>query len=455
MSRTVIQVEGLGKRYRIGQPRQHNALSQVIGNLLRAPVRLLSGNSNVPSSNGNKNVKVGSPYIWALKDVTFDVKEGEVVGLIGRNGAGKSTLLKILARVTRPTEGHAELHGRIGSLLEVGTGFHPELTGRENVFMSGAVLGMRAAEIRRKFDEIVAFSEVERFLDTPLKHYSSGMQMRLAFAVAAHLEPEILIIDEVLAVGDAAFQRKCLGKMGDISKQGRTILFVSHNINAISVLCRSAILLEKGQVAFQSDKVQEVLRRYASPAISAHTIDLANHPNRTSPTVVFEEISITDEDRGATHCVPPGAKLVIHLKVKPPGVLRNPRINIGVTNFRGERVFAIGTHVGGDAIPLIEGPSTIRIRFTVPPLVPGEYTLDIGFCDRAGTVLDEIYGGASLEILKDDYLSMIDPHSAHTGHVMVRSEWICEQNERAESGELILSADSKIDPSPPGGINER
>ncbi len=385
----------------------------------------------------------GSPFIWALKDINFEVKEGEVVGLIGRNGAGKSTLLKILARVTRPTEGHAELHGRIGSLLEVGTGFHPELTGRENVFMSGAVLGMRAAEIRRKFDEIVAFSEVERFLDTPLKHYSSGMQMRLAFAVAAHLEPEILFIDEVLAVGDASFQRKCLGKMGDISKQGRTIVFVSHNINAISTLCKSAILLEKGTISFQSDKVHEVLRRYVSPAISGHTVDLTNHPNRTSSTAVFEEISIADEDRGATHCVPPGASVVIHLKVKPPGALRNPRVSIGMTNYRGERVFAIGTHIGGDAIPLIEGPSTIRIRFTVPPLVPGEYMLDIGFCDRVGTILDEIYGGACLEVLKDGYLSMVEQHGSHTGHVMVRSEWVCTQNELPEHGELISRADAK------------
>jgi lipopolysaccharide transport system ATP-binding protein len=464
MSQTVIRVEGLSKRYRIGQGAQHNALRNLIGDALLAPVRLLRGSNHTSGGRANGGSRDGpssstnhrlSPFIWALKDVGFEVNEGEVVGLIGRNGAGKSTLLKILARITRPTEGHAELRGRVGSLLEVGTGFHPELTGRENVFMSGAVLGMRVAEIKRKFDEIVAFSEVEHFLDTPLKYYSSGMQMRLAFAVAAHLEPEILFIDEVLAVGDAAFQRKCLGKMGDISKQGRTIVFVSHNINAISVLCRSAILLEKGRVAFQSDKVQEVLRRYVSPAISAHTINLSNHPNRTSSTVVFEEISITDQDRGATHCVQPGATLVIHLKVRPPSLLRNPRVSIGVTNYRGERVFAIGTHIGGDAIPVIEGPSTIRVRFTVPPLVPGEYTLDIGFCDRAGTILDEIYGGGSLEILKDDYLSMIDQHSPHTGHVMVRSEWTCEQNERPESGELISSVDRKTDPSAPGGINDR
>jgi lipopolysaccharide transport system ATP-binding protein len=261
MSRTVIQVEGLGKRYRIGQPARHNALSHLIGNALRAPVRLLrgsnhnsggqanGGSSDGPSSSTNMNTNYGGPpFIWALKDVSFEVKEGEVVGLIGRNGAGKSTLLKILARITRPTEGHAEIRGRVGSLLEVGTGFHPELTGRENVFMSGAVLGMRAAEIKRKFDEIVAFSEVERFLDTPLKHYSSGMQMRLAFAVAAHLEPEVLFVDEVLAVGDVAFQKKCLGKMSEVASHGRTILFVSHNVAAVTRLCNRCILVDSGTI---------------------------------------------------------------------------------------------------------------------------------------------------------------------------------------------------------------
>ena len=276
MSRTVIQVEGLGKRYRIGQPRQHNALAHVIGDALRAPLRLLSGNFSVPSATGtgtrtDKNVNGGSPYIWALKDINFEVKEGEVVGLIGRNGAGKSTLLKILARVTRPTEGHAELHGRIGSLLEVGTGFHPELTGRENVFMSGAVLGMRAAEIRRKFDEIVAFSEVERFLDTPLKHYSSGMQMRLAFAVAAHLEPEILFVDEVLAVGDASFQKKCLGKMSDVAREGRTIIFVSHNVAAVTRLCARCILLQSGNV-LQDGPTHEIINAYLSSEIATSAL---------------------------------------------------------------------------------------------------------------------------------------------------------------------------------------
>jgi lipopolysaccharide transport system ATP-binding protein len=278
MSGTVIQVEGLGKRYRIGRGAQHTALRNLIGDALRAPVRLLRGDKNHNSSrqanggsgagpNASSNYR-GSSFIWALKDVTFEVKEGEVIGLIGRNGAGKSTLLKILARITRPTEGQAEIRGRVGSLLEVGTGFHPELTGRENVYMSGAVLGMRRAEIDRKFDEIVAFSEVERFLETPLKHYSSGMQMRLAFAVAAHLEPEILFIDEVLAVGDAAFQKKCLGKMGDVARQGRTIVFVSHNMVALRKLCPRAIRLERGQVVESGDS-GEVVSHYLQRNIDA------------------------------------------------------------------------------------------------------------------------------------------------------------------------------------------
>jgi lipopolysaccharide transport system ATP-binding protein len=257
MSQPVIRVERLGKRYRIGEGARHTGLRHLIGDALRAPVRFLTGSKD--SNNGSN--RRGSSIIWALKDVNFEVRQGEVVGLIGRNGAGKSTLLKILSRITRPTEGDAEIHGRVGSLLEVGTGFHGELSGRENVYMSGAILGMRKAEIDRKFDEIVAFSEVERFLDTPLKHYSSGMQMRLAFAVAAHLEPEILFIDEVLAVGDAGFQKKCLGKMGDISREGRTIIFVSHNMTALRALCNRLLWLEDGHVRASGDS-GEIINRY-------------------------------------------------------------------------------------------------------------------------------------------------------------------------------------------------
>jgi lipopolysaccharide transport system ATP-binding protein len=241
MSDIAIRSEKLGKRYRIGEREHYLALRDLLAQTVKAPWRFLRGNARQTSNNG-------TGYIWALKDASFEVREGEVVGLIGRNGAGKSTLLKILARVTKPTEGFAKIHGRLGSLLEVGTGFHPELTGRENVYLSGGILGMKKREIVRKFDEIVAFAEVEKFIDTPLKHYSSGMQMRLAFAVAAHLEPEVLLVDEVLAVGDSAFQKKCLGKMGDVARGGRTILFVSHQMNQIRRLCQRVMWVDNGQI---------------------------------------------------------------------------------------------------------------------------------------------------------------------------------------------------------------
>jgi lipopolysaccharide transport system ATP-binding protein len=244
MSDIVICAEGLGKRYRIGERERYLALRDILARTISAPARIFK--QRRPSSpNGD------ATHIWALKDVSFEVHRGEVVGIIGRNGAGKTTLLKILAQVTRPTEGRARLKGRVGSLLEVGTGFHPELTGRENVYLSGAILGMRKKEIERKFDEMVAFAEVEKFIDTPVKHYSSGMQMRLAFAVAAHLEPEILLVDEVLAVGDAVFQKKCIGKMGSVANQGRTVIFVSHNMGAVTNLCGSGLVIEKGVIAFR------------------------------------------------------------------------------------------------------------------------------------------------------------------------------------------------------------
>ena len=241
MSNAMIHVEGLGKRYQIGERERYLALRDVLASAASAPLRLFRARKPA-APNGD------TTHIWALRDVSFDVRRGEVVGIIGRNGAGKTTLLKILARVTDPTEGFAEVRGRMGSLLEVGTGFHPELTGRENVYLSGAILGMRKAEIARKFDEIVAFAEVEKFIDTPVKHYSVGMRMRLAFAVAAHLDPEILLVDEVLSVGDLAFQKKCLGRMGKVAEGGRTILFVSHQMHQVRRLCEQVYWMESGGI---------------------------------------------------------------------------------------------------------------------------------------------------------------------------------------------------------------
>ena len=248
-----IKVQNLSKRYRIGveeKPAQNPW--QVVRSLASSPFKYLGRMLRPPTE---------EETIWALKDVSFEVEKGEVVGIIGRNGAGKSTLLKILSRITEPTEGRAEIHGRVGSLLEVGTGFHPELTGRENIYLNGAILGMKKAEIDRKFDEIVAFAGVEKFIDTPVKRYSSGMYVRLAFAVAAHLETEILLVDEVLAVGDAEFQKKCLGKMGDVAKEGRTVLFVSHNMGALRRLCKNSIVLHGGEAIFQGG-TDESIRFY-------------------------------------------------------------------------------------------------------------------------------------------------------------------------------------------------
>src|SRR5438445_5352997 len=244
MSDVAIRVDGLGKQYQIGGDRKpYKTIRESITDMVLDPLRRLRAGLSADALNGEQ-------AFWALKDVSFEVNRGEVVGIIGRNGAGKSTLLKILSRITEPTEGEVEIAGRVGSLLEVGTGFHPELTGRENVYLNGAILGMQRREIERRFDEIVAFSEIERFLETPVKHYSGGMYTRLAFAVAAHLEPEILLVDEVLAVGDAAFQKKCLGKMGDVAGQGRTVIFVSHNMGAVASLCQTGLVLDAGRIGF-------------------------------------------------------------------------------------------------------------------------------------------------------------------------------------------------------------
>jgi lipopolysaccharide transport system ATP-binding protein len=276
MSELAIRVEHLGKQYKLGgRQASYSTFRETVVEVARAPLRWLKGDRK---SEQNK--------FWALDDVSFEVKQGEAVGIIGRNGAGKSTLLKILSRITSPTRGRVDIYGRVGSLLEVGTGFHPELSGRENIFLNGAILGMSRVEIMRKFDEIVAFAEIEKFLDTPVKFYSSGMYVRLAFAVAAHLEPEILVVDEVLAVGDAAFQKKCLGKMGDETRKGRTVLFVSHNMTAISRLCNRSILMESGK--FMEDGLSAgIVAKYINSNVVNETL-FSQPPNFNIPLCLLE-----------------------------------------------------------------------------------------------------------------------------------------------------------------------
>lgn len=277
MSDLAIRCEGIAKQYRIGQPESYRALRDTLTDAVTAPFRRVRA-----ALQGGNGHRASSPAtIWALEDVSFEVRQGEVLGIIGRNGAGKSTLLKILSRITKPTRGAADIYGRVGSLLEVGTGFHPELTGRENVYLNGAILGMQKAEVARKFDEIVAFAELEKFIDTPVKRYSSGMYMRLAFAVAAHLDPEIMLVDEVLAVGDTQFQAKCLGKMQDVSGSGRTVLFVSHSMPSIRRLCTRALLLSNGGIEFQGP-VEEAVERYLVHNLSSQ---FALDPDPQKPAI--------------------------------------------------------------------------------------------------------------------------------------------------------------------------
>ena len=272
MSGPIVSVRGLGKQYQLGSALRHDTLRDHISHA----VRRLIGGRNVSSKSD------GDDSIWALKDVSFDVAQGEVVGIIGRNGAGKSTLLKILSQITEPSTGEVRVRGRVASLLEVGTGFHPELTGRENIFLNGAILGMTRLEIRRRFDEIVAFAEVERFLDTPVKRYSSGMYVRLAFAVAAHLEPEVLVVDEVLAVGDAAFRKKCMGKMGEVASLGRTVFLVSHNMGAISSLCDRGIVVDRGRVVFDGS-AHSAVQAYNASQLTVGAALSEPHVIYTSP----------------------------------------------------------------------------------------------------------------------------------------------------------------------------
>ena len=304
MSTVVIHGEGLGKSYHRGALQQSTLLRDHLSRMLKSPLSVFR--------------RPKDETFWALKDVSLEVREGEVVGIIGRNGAGKTTLLKILSRITKPTTGWAEIHGRVGSLLEVGTGFHPELTGRENTFLSGAILGMGKVEIKRKFDEIVAFAELEKFIDTPVKHYSSGMYVRLAFAVAAHLEPEILLVDEVLAVGDASFQKKCLGKMGQVSREGRTILFVSHNVAAVKALCSKAVLMRDGAITASGtvgDVVDDYFLGIAPGARAKEWRDPATAPGNENVRISYVRI------------IPPEGKPTITIDT---GVL----IEIGFDNLR-------------------------------------------------------------------------------------------------------------------------
>jgi lipopolysaccharide transport system ATP-binding protein len=330
MSEFAIRVEELGKKYRIGaQVNTYRTLRDSIANVVSWPVRVLRGEVSGPMET-----------IWALKNVSFEVKKGEVMGVIGRNGAGKSTLLKILSRVTEPTEGRAIIEGRVGSLLEVGTGFHPELSGRENIFLNGAILGMKRREISTKLDEIIEFAGVSKFIDTPVKRYSSGMYLRLAFSVAAHLEPEILVVDEVLAVGDAEFQRKCLGKMSAVAQAGRTVLFVSHNMSAILRLTQQAIVLDKGNLVHRSN-TQEAVDFYMSSGFSQSGERIWSHEDIPASSKPFRPVGLRVRDpRGiVVDTLRSTEPITIEMEYKCEKPIQGLRVGVYLQTIRGEMVF--------------------------------------------------------------------------------------------------------------------
>jgi lipopolysaccharide transport system ATP-binding protein len=411
MPETLISIDKLGKKYLIDhrseRPR-YKSLRDAIAEGSRAALsRFIPNRKTTPRHTVED--------FWALKDVSFDVKQGEVIGIIGRNGAGKSTLLKVLSRITDPTEGEVRIRGRVASLLEVGTGFHPELTGRENIYLNGSILGMSKAEIKRKFDEIVAFAEVEKFLDTPVKRFSSGMYVRLAFAVAAHLEPEILIVDEVLAVGDTQFQEKCLGKMRDISSgDGRTVLFVSHNLATVKSLCSSGVLLKNGRVVYQgstSDAIQE----YISTSIQ-HSGHWIRHGSG-GKDIRFESVSLTDLQGNIKSDFDFSEPICIDLRATILKDLKDAEFAIRVINQEGHTIFTTGN--SDDArryLPLSAGPTRYIITIPREFLNPGRYLLKIAavvpkIClhdlidDELSFVVHET--GSLNQVLQDDRVGLV------------------------------------------------
>lgn len=417
MTQTSIRIEQLSKVYQLSKSgRPAESFREALSSMAMAPIRRFRELGGVSNS---------LEEFWALREVSLTVEPGEVVGIIGRNGAGKSTLLKVLSRIVEPTVGRAVLRGRVASLLEVGTGFHPELSGRENIYLNGSILGMKRREIAAKFSEIVAFAEVEQFLDTPVKRYSSGMYVRLAFAVAAHLEPEILIVDEVLAVGDAQFQKRCLGKMKEVaSGGGRTVLFVSHNMAAVATLCSRAVLLANGKVAADG-AVADVVQQYLIPAGSGPKGgDLLGAPGR-SPNFrpCFRTLTILDANREPAAALLPGAAVKLRMDLVLASALRSPRVGVGVNNARGERVFALATYLSPKPIERVDHEATIEVDFKLPPLYPGTYTLDISLSAEDGPFMDQVESAGSFEVLQDGFLGSSHPYFPEMGMVLVPSAW--------------------------------
>jgi lipopolysaccharide transport system ATP-binding protein len=435
MNPLAIRVADLSKEYHIGlTQRKHRTLRETIADAAMSPIRrtaaLLSGEAKTAA-------EVGGTH-WALRDVSFEVPQGHVIGLIGPNGAGKSTLLKILSRITEPTRGRAEIHGRVGSLLEVGSGFHPELTGRENIYLNGAILGMGRTEIDRKFDEIVAFAEIDKFLDTPVKHYSSGMYMRLAFSVAAHLEPEILLVDEVLSVGDMAFQKKCLGKMDQVHRSGRTVLFVSHNMAAVENLCSTTIVFDEGKIAFigpSKEAVQLYLRRMAdrAPLVegseeAGHRWANPTHRKRRAPenVITYTKIELRTPEKEPIQIVRSGEPLVIRLHYRAFRDAVRPIFGVEICSEIGTVISRVSTWVCGVEIPpLSRGAGFIDLCLESVNLSPGRYFLSAYLGAMGGVFYDSIDRWSALHIEETDFYRSGRMSDDRSVVMLIPCHWEC------------------------------
>lgn len=412
----IIRIENLGKKYQIGRRRAANAtLREAVSNLMRTPQKLFS-----------RRASDEEKWFWALRNVDFEVAPGEVVGIIGRNGAGKSTLLKILARVTEPTEGRVELYGRANSLLEVGTGFHQELTGRENIFVNGAILGLRNSEIKRLFDEIVAFAEIDKFLDTAVKHYSSGMYMRLAFSVAAHLDPDILVIDEVLSVGDAQFQKKCLGKVRDVALNGRTVLFVSHNMAAVENLCRRGIVLEQGRVIFTGDQTSAIAR-YMESVSKNVGVEMNDRTDRSgSGEVRVTAVEIKDLQGNPLYNVMSGQDVDIYFYFETAPGFKAANVTAGfmVRTHLDVPVFLQHNRLTGDNWDDLPRRGAFVCRIEKLPLPPANYRF--GFSVMRGgdeEYLDRIDDASNLIVIEGDFYGSGEVPPASHGCCLVDAAW--------------------------------
>jgi lipopolysaccharide transport system ATP-binding protein len=420
MSTIAIRANRLGKRYYIGSTVQYKALRDSLTRVLRAPIDIAARLMGRRPSNTSR-----LPY-WALKDVSFEIPPGEVVGIVGRNGAGKSTLLKVLSRITEPTEGSAEIWGRVGSLLEVGTGFHPELTGAENIYLSGAIHGMRRSEVEQRFDDIVQFAETEQFLQTPVKFYSSGMYMRLAFAVAAHLEPDILLVDEVLAVGDAAFQQKCLGKMTQVVKAGRTVLFVSHSMATVNELCRTGIYLDQGRVVFQGS-IRDATALYSSNSEAEGRVDLETKKHAGAGQFArLLKLEVRDTAGNVSTTFEMGDTLVVRILVQCRARRKGVEIGLKISSAMGIAIHYLVSRWEGSSYDLEPGLHRFEVRMPDIRLHPGRYVLAPWISDSPYQSDDNVQDATLIEVIGKDrkgHQVLFDQYTFSGSEVYVDSHW--------------------------------